>query len=45
MIKMGPLVDEAVEVAEVGRKGAADLEKISGWTIKNYFLRMVYRWL
>ena len=34
--KMGPLVDEAVEVADVGRKGAADLEKsVDG--IKNYF--------
>ena len=33
--KMGPLVDEAVDVAEVGRKGAADLEKsVDG--IKNY---------
>ena len=36
--KMGPLVDEAVEVAEVGRKGAADLEKsVDG--IKNYFFK------
>ena len=35
---MGPLVDEAVEVAEVGRKGAADLEKsVDG--IKNYFFK------
>ena len=36
--KMGPLVDEAVDVAEVGRKGAADLEKaVDG--IKNYFFK------
>ena len=36
--KMGPLVDEAVEVADVGRKGAADLEKsVDG--IKNYFFK------
>ena len=36
--KMGPLVDEAVEIAEVGRKGAADLEK-SVDSIKNYFFK------
>jgi len=36
--KMGPLVDEAVEVADVGRKGAADLEKaVDG--IRNYFFK------
>jgi len=37
-VKLGSLVDDAVDVAEVGRKGAADLEKaIDG--IKNYFFR------
>lgn len=36
--KMGGLVDEAVEVADVGRKGAADLEK-SVDSIKNYFFK------
>ena len=36
--KMGGLVDEAVEVADVGRKGAADLEKaVDG--INNYFFK------
>ncbi|MAG21088.1 MAG: MotA/TolQ/ExbB proton channel family protein [Candidatus Marinimicrobia bacterium] len=36
--KLGTLVDDAVEVSEVGRKGAADLEKaVEG--IKNYFFR------
>ena len=39
--KMGGLVDEAVEVADVGRKGAADLEKaVDG--INNYFFKHLF---
>ena len=37
-IKLGSVVDEAVEAAEVGRKGAADLEKHVD-SIKNFFFR------
>ena len=37
-IKLGSVVDEAVEAAEVGRKGAADLEKHVD-AIKNFFFR------
>ena len=37
-IKLGELVDEAVEAADVGRKGAADLEKHVD-SINNYFFR------
>ena len=37
-VKLGELVDEAVEAADVGRKGAADLEKHVD-AIKNYFFR------
>lgn len=41
--KLGDLVDDAVGVSEVGRKGAADLEKsVEG--IKNYFFRDGVRW-
>jgi len=29
-LKLGDAVDDAVEAAEVGRKGAADLEKVAG---------------
>ena len=36
--KMGPLVDEACDVAEYARKGPADLEK-SVDTIKTYFFK------
>ena len=36
--KMGPLVDEACEVAEQARKGPADLEKAVD-TIKTYFFK------
>ena len=36
--KMGPLVDEACDVAEFARKGPADLEK-SVDTIKTYFFK------
>ncbi|MFL2997831.1 MAG: motility protein A [Candidatus Neomarinimicrobiota bacterium] len=36
--KMGPLVDEACDIAEVARKGAADLEKGVD-SIKTYFFK------
>ena len=36
--KMGPLVDEACEIAEMGRKGAADLEKAVD-SIRTYFFK------
>ena len=36
--KMGPLVDEACEIAEIARKGASDLEK-SVDSIKTYFFK------
>ena len=39
--KMGPLVDEACDVAEVGRKGPAELEKAVD-TIKTFFFKDDY---
>ena len=36
--KMGPLVDEACDVAESARKGPADLERAVG-SIKSYFFK------
>ena len=36
--KMGPLVDEACDVAESARKGPADLERAVG-SIKNFFFK------
>ena len=37
-VKLGGLVDEAVEAADIGRKGAADLEKHVD-SINNFFFR------
>ena len=41
--KLGGLVDEAVELSDVGRKGAADLEKVLK-TSEIFSSKMEFRW-